>query len=140
MPVFKCLHPTCFTLLPARGWCSVHFRRREVVKQSIYDRTKRNKELKSFYNSKAWKTARSLQLERDPICQRCHETPATVVHHLKPADQLEGIERCNPDHLQSVCAGCHARIEYVKQIEKKTGLKATEPYQPVNWEALRGQG
>lgn len=49
---------------------------------------------------------RAMQLSREPICQTCHSSPATVAHHK--------IAHCgvwelfvDPTNLESACKACH---------------------------------
>jgi 5-methylcytosine-specific restriction enzyme A len=51
---------------------------------------------------------RDAVLRTQPACQRCHEAPATTVHHVV-------AHRGDPHlfwngALQAVCSSCHSRI------------------------------
>lgn len=79
--------------------------------QRHYDKYKRDKEAKAFYDSDAWKKCREVVLKRDDyLCQDCLEKddliPADMVHHIEEL-------RDNPDraldinNLKSLCNSCH---------------------------------
>jgi 5-methylcytosine-specific restriction endonuclease McrA len=79
--------------------------------QSDYDRYRRDKNSKSFYNSVAWKKCRKTVLVRDNhLCQPCLQrgklSPATTVHHKQHLRGNEG-SALDVDNLISVCASCH---------------------------------
>lgn len=78
-----------------------------------YDKHKRNKESKQFYESTAWKKCRKLALIRDKyLCQDClgnkRITKATMVHHVIELkdDRSKGLEL---DNLRSLCNSCHEK-------------------------------
>jgi 5-methylcytosine-specific restriction protein A len=76
-----------------------------------YDKYKRNKEAKKFYNSAAWRKCREYVLKRDNyLCQRCLRRgviePADAVHHKEHLqDHLE--KALDPENLESLCNACH---------------------------------
>ncbi|MGA2466426.1 MAG: HNH endonuclease [Thermodesulfobacteriota bacterium] len=107
--VFKvCKEHSCnnrFTDLK-ESYCLEHRR----VRQQRYDRTERDPEIVKFYNSRAWKAARTMQFNLHPLCQLCLKVniirEATTVDHIVPIDM--GGEKLDQMNLQSVCASCHA--------------------------------
>ncbi len=81
---------------------------------SIYDRYKRNKEAKRFYNSKEWKVIRHKILVRDNyLCQRCLRNKqivtADVVHHIKELEDHSELALVE-DNLESLCHKLSPRI------------------------------
>ncbi|AJD83068.1 HNH endonuclease [Paenibacillus phage Tadhana] len=90
-----------------------------------YDKYKRNKEARGFYNSAAWKKCREAVLTRDHyLCQRCLEqkkiTQADMVHHIVHLtdDWSKGLDM---DNLESLCLSCHNEEHGNggKQVSKK---------------------
>ncbi|MBH0342277.1 hypothetical protein ABB08_08715 [Paenibacillus larvae] len=89
-----------------------------------YDKYKRNKEARNFYNSSAWKKCRESVLIRDHyLCQQCLKeqriTQADMVHHIIPLldDWSKGLDM---DNLESLCNACHNKEHgNVKQVSKK---------------------
>ncbi len=78
---------------------------------SIYDRYKRSKDAKRFYNSKEWKGIRHRVLVRDNyLCQRCLRNKlivtAEVVHHKKELEDHPELSLVE-DNLESLCHKCH---------------------------------
>ncbi|MFW5438756.1 HNH endonuclease [Paenibacillus apiarius] len=83
--------------------------RRDEYKQ--YDKYKRNKEAKAFYNSTAWKKCRKLALKRDHyLCQECLRnmtlTSADMVHHIRDREEYPELALVI-DNLESLCNPCH---------------------------------
>lgn len=79
----------------------------------FYDKYKRNKESKQFYESNAWKKCRRLALIRDNyLCQDCLErkqiTKADMVHHVIELkdDKTKALDLNN---LRSLCNSCHEK-------------------------------
>jgi 5-methylcytosine-specific restriction protein A len=77
----------------------------------VYDQRRRaDVPWRAWYMTSRWKTLRTNQLRRQPICERCWErkriTKATVCHHKIP-------HKGNPNlfwdinNLASVCSNCH---------------------------------
>lgn len=84
------------------------------MSQQHYDKHKRNKESKQFYQSAAWSKVRLMALERDNyLCQECFQnkrlTKADVVHHIIEVrdDFTKALEL---DNLVSICHKHHNRI------------------------------
>lgn len=84
-----------------------------TTSDKYYDKYKRNKESRKFYNSSTWAKARSLALKRDNyLCQSCLKKKriraAEVVHHVKElADHPELATTL--ENLISWCNECHTR-------------------------------
>jgi 5-methylcytosine-specific restriction enzyme A len=80
----------------------------------LYDRTQRDQEMKAFYHSKAWLDFRRWVLSVRPICEECIQadrlTPASHVHHIKPARDHPEL-RFTASNVQALCHACHSRIE-----------------------------
>jgi 5-methylcytosine-specific restriction enzyme A len=79
--------------------------------QQYYDKYKRNKEAKKFYNSAAWRKCREYVLKRDNyLCQRCLRKgilrAADVVHHKEHLED-NPEKALNPENLESLCHACH---------------------------------
>jgi 5-methylcytosine-specific restriction protein A len=78
-----------------------------------YDRTRRDPEAKSFYNTDAWKRIRLMKLNESPLCEECRKhdrlVPASVVHHAVElrADWSRSLDL---ENLASLCASCHSRL------------------------------
>ena len=76
-----------------------------------YDKYKRNKERKAFYQSAAWEKCRRLALERDSyLCQDCLKqnilTPADMVHHIRELKDCPQLS-LTLSNLVSLCNACH---------------------------------
>jgi len=76
-----------------------------------YDKYKRNKEAKKFYNSAAWRKCREYVLKRDNyLCQRCLRKgiiqAADVVHHKEHLED-NPEKALDPENLESLCNACH---------------------------------
>jgi 5-methylcytosine-specific restriction protein A len=106
----------------------VEVRSDKRIKREFYDRFCRDKEIKKFYQSAAWRHLRDLKLACDPLCQACKQAGRTVVadlpHHLLKITTPEGWEhRLDIAFLISVCHPCHNQIEteMEKDAHKRTG-------------------
>jgi 5-methylcytosine-specific restriction enzyme A len=92
-----------------------------------YDKYKRDKEAKKFYNSTAWRKCREYVLKRDNyLCQRCLKKgiikPADVVHHKEHLrDDLD--KAFDPENLESLCNACHNQEHPEKGQKVKTEQK-----------------
>lgn len=80
-------------------------------KQAHYNKYKRDKEAKKFYNSSAWKKCRAVVLARDNhLCQECLRkkriTPADMVHHIIEY-KVDLSKALDIDNLESLCNPCH---------------------------------
>ncbi|WP_459503071.1 HNH endonuclease [Bacillus sp. C1] len=79
--------------------------------RKFYDKHKRDKGAKKFYNSKAWRDCRHLALIRDNyLCQECLKhniiTPADMVHHIKERSENPELA-LTLENLISLCNPCH---------------------------------
>jgi len=77
-----------------------------------YDKNRRNKESKDFYQSKEWKQARAAVLARDNyLCVKCIErdklNEAYAVDHIVPL-RVDWSLRFAQPNLQSLCHSCHS--------------------------------
>nr|WP_152623361.1 HNH endonuclease [Aneurinibacillus migulanus] len=88
---------------------------RNSEQDRYYDKYKRNKEAKRFYDSAAWRKCRDYVLKRDNyLCQPCLKQsmklkPADTVHHIKHFDEAPELA-LDPDNLECVCNACHNRL------------------------------
>jgi len=117
MPSFKCLSPICPALLKERGYCSKHQHLaapKYDATDRLYDRYRRDKQSKKFYDGAQWKAAEKRQLRAFPVCQRCNRLLAEMVHHIRPVKEVRDVEPrllLAPENLMSLCNPCHNRIE-----------------------------
>lgn len=69
---------------------------------------------KKFYESKSWQQCRDYIISKyHGICQKCHEHPAEIVHHiiwLNPNNINDPSITLDEDNLMPVCRECHAII------------------------------
>lgn len=94
-----------------------------MVNHKQYDKYRRNKEAKKFYDSKAWRDCRKLALIRDNyLCQECLKydsiTPADMVHHIKERTDHPELA-LTLDNLVSLCNACHNKEHPEKGGRKK---------------------
>ncbi len=86
--------------------------RREA--NAFYDRTRRDRRSKGFYNSAAWLRTRGVKLAQSPTCELCEErgevTAAAHVHHKESIKARPDLA-LSLGNLQSLCHGCHSRVE-----------------------------
>jgi 5-methylcytosine-specific restriction protein A len=116
MPSYRCQHPTCPTLLPSRGYCpsctamgrASNSNKAQADKR--YDKEKRDKRSKAFYNSKAWKQTRINKLSLNPLCERCTKAFASEVHHRQPL-RTHWDRRLDMGNLIAYCKPCHSIVE-----------------------------
>lgn len=102
-----CRHPGCAKLLDHPGYCDAH--RKAVFKAQkkvvTIDYAERNR----FYQRKAWKDARSAQLQCEPLCRHHRKkgklVEATHVDHIKAIEF--GGDAFDSSNLQSLCKSCH---------------------------------
>ncbi|QBP07001.1 HNH endonuclease [Virgibacillus phage Mimir87] len=110
--------------------------------QQLYDRYKRDKESKKFYNSTAWIKCRALALRRDYyICTRFMKDKnscvsfqngksfvmADMVHHIKPREDHPELS-LTLSNLESLCNACHNK----EHPEKGGGKKKVSKQPRVN--------
>lgn len=85
----------------------------------------RSKALKSFYDSKAWKTTRDAYASSvNNLCERCMSrglvVPGSIVHHkIKLTDNNKDDVNIslNWNNLELVCLDCHNRDEFMEHGE-----------------------
>ncbi|MCM3616688.1 HNH endonuclease [Sutcliffiella horikoshii] len=89
-------------------------------RHKAYNKSVRNKESESFYNSKEWKIVRNRVADRDVhLCQLCLSRkkikPLEIVHHIKEYLKHKELGLLM-NNLLGVCAQCHRliHIEYEK--------------------------
>lgn len=74
---------------------------------------------RKWYQLKAWRDRRRVQLAAHPLCERCLSeakiVPATVANHMQPHRGDWNLFISGP--LQSLCAPCHDKD--VQEIESK---------------------
>ena len=87
--------------------CSEIQHEKRKVFQSKYDKTKRNKDRKKFYNSTEWQKLRVGVLKYEPICRVCKHKEAQAVDHICPIAQGGG--QLDKENLQPICNSCHGR-------------------------------
>jgi len=68
----------------------------------------RNHTHKPFYNSSAWRLARSEYIIAHPICEICHRKPSREVHHVKSIEEYPEL-KLDPTNFQATCTPCHSR-------------------------------
>jgi 5-methylcytosine-specific restriction enzyme A len=95
-----------------------------------YDKYKRNKEAKKFYNSTTWRKCREYVLKRDNyLCQRCLRKgilrAADVVHHKEHLED-NPEKALNPENLESLCHACHNEEHPEKGQKPKTNEKKSK--------------
>lgn len=103
-----------------------------MKQHQFYDKYKRNKEAKRFYNGTPWKMRRKLTLIRDKyLCQKCFRkgiiTPANTVHHIKSLEEFPELA-LDLENLETICPSCHNKEHPEKgygkkKIEKKAKVK-----------------
>lgn len=109
MPLRPCTYPGCPSLVP-RGRCPQHAPRigdGDPLLPLLHHIHK------PFYNSASWRKARSFYLSLHPICELCHSSLATEVHHILSLDSRPDLA-LTPSNFQATCRPCHSR-ETVKQ-------------------------
>jgi phage terminase large subunit-like protein/5-methylcytosine-specific restriction endonuclease McrA len=114
LPSFHCKHPTCSAVINAPGYCVAHAAeasRVEATRRQVYDQHGRDQDAKAFYNSSGWLRCRDNVLADTPVCQRCQQTFAQHVHHIKPLAECEPEEKLARENLLAVCQPCHSAIE-----------------------------
>lgn len=89
-----------------------------VAETKPFERENSNQE---FYNSRAWRKARKLFLDKNPLCKHCEVNnevvKAKVVDHIVPINK--GGEKLNESNFQSLCESCH---------NKKSASEANKGY------------
>jgi len=77
-----------------------------------YDRNRRDRDAKAFYDSAAWRRLREQVLRDRPSCEDClsrqRATPATDVHHRIKRSVRPDLA-LDPANLMALCGPCHSR-------------------------------
>lgn len=75
-----------------------------------YDRSRRDREGKRFYDSAAWLKLRRVKLALAPLCERCESRGLVVVadqvHHRRERRDRPDLA-LDLDNLESLCRPCH---------------------------------
>src|SRR5690625_3152562 len=92
-------------------------------RHQLYNKYKRDKEVKQFYNSKAWEVCRTnVLIKHHYLCQECLKNKIIkvydVVHHIKPLKDHPELA-LTEDNLIPLCHACHNRVENEQNIENK---------------------
>ena len=89
-----------------------------------YDKYKRDKDAKKFYDSDEWKITRAYILSMDELDVYEYMTsgrmiPADTVHHIIPyRDDI--TKALDPDNLMSLSASSHGAVEALYRVDKQT--------------------
>jgi 5-methylcytosine-specific restriction protein A len=110
-PLLPCRHPNCPNL-SEQAYCPLHRKAGKAAANRAYDENGRDKEMRVFYTSPAWRELRALKLKRNPLCEQCYREgrigPAVIADHILPArENPDG--RLDMNNLQSMCRACHNR-------------------------------
>lgn len=104
----------CGKIIPVGERCSC-----QPTYRRDYNRFRRDKKLKEFRASSAWKAMRKYILERDDNTDQyvLYTTgelrPGFSVHHILPLSTKEGWDkRLSPDNLITLSDDTHSSIEY----------------------------
>lgn len=95
-----------------------------VSRQTLYNRYKRDKESKQFYNSKAWEVCRTnVLIDNYYLCVECLKNKIIkvydVVHHIKPLRDYPELSLVE-SNLIPLCHSCHAIAENdTEQLENR---------------------
>ena len=91
---------------------------------SVHRRTHRQ----SFYQHRAWRRIRAIQLRRAPLCENCQKqgklSPANTCDHIDPT--WESWEDFIKGPFQSLCPECHkdkTEFEDMPKLRKQDKLK-----------------
>lgn len=96
---------------------------------------------KSFYNSKAWKSARAAYIAHrrtidGGLCEICEDNVGYIVHHIKeitPSNISDTSVTLSMDNLMFVCKECHDRFDghWADAKRRKTLCTFDERGQPI---------
>lgn len=92
---------------PCAALLAQELQARAHARQKRYDQNTRNREADAFYHSTEWKALRAYKLNKDCICEVCHDRPAVLPHHIVPVRE-DWSKRLDINNLLSVCERCHA--------------------------------
>lgn len=109
-------------------------RARELTIPRPHPRSEEATQYRSWYKLKSWLVARAKQLERNPLCERCHKngrvSVAKVVHHRQPFKGRWGMFM-DPMNHESLCYPCHNSLAQKEEI-KGYQIGSTEDGRPVD--------
>ncbi|WP_321999283.1 HNH endonuclease [Bacillus pumilus] len=96
------------------------------VNRRFYDRHKRNKKSKQFYNSTKWKSVRDRRKrDKNNLCEFCLENKklkvADVCDHIVPI-MIDWSKRLDYDNLQMLCHECHNKKTREDELRYGKGL------------------
>ena len=99
----SCSHPGCPNLVRGRNrrFCDEH-QSEEWKRQDA----RRGNSAARGYGAK-WREIRDAYLQSHPVCERCRERKADVVHHIV-RKQDGGSD--DPINLQALCSLCHNQV------------------------------
>lgn len=111
--------------LPGSQYCKDH---KQDAERQRYKANDLVRDRQRFYDTKAWRDVRLIQLSIEPLCQSCKKdsyiTEATEVDHIRPM-RLGGAA-LDFTNLQSLCSSCHA-----KKSQTERGYKEGRYLKPV---------
>ena len=91
-------------------------RRKETQKE--YNTHRRQNQ--GFYNSKQWRSVRSLYISKNPLCEWCKKqgitAPADVVDHI--VEIKDGGDTLSESNLQSLCHAHHNKKSAQARAER----------------------
>ena len=128
-PPRPCTKPGCRALVRGASRCPAHPyppRERDPEKAKAYDQERGSARARGY--DKDWEDVRRAKLTRDPCCEPCEvegrTTAATEVDHKVPL--RDGGARLDPDNLQSICHGHHAR-KTARETRERRGRGSRTP-------------
>ena len=120
-----CAHCGCNRLIDCtERYCNAHKRRDKAESDKDYDKNRRNKEAKAFYNSLPWKRKRQQILVRDKgIDVYVYMTEGRIVkaehvHHIVELDEDSSLALVD-SNLISLSAATHSAISKVYEDVRK---------------------
>lgn len=124
-------------------YCPIHTKT-NAERNAEYDRTRRDKKAKAFYNSKEWETAREAVLARDNgidiyiYCTEGRVVPATMVHHIVELRE-DYSKRINLNNLISVSEETHERTIKKEYRTKETKERMQQELRRCikKWQSIR---
>ena len=123
-PKRPCRHPGCPNLSD-QSYCEAHRKGAAADSNRVYDESRRDREMKEFYNSPAWRSLRELKLKRNPVCEECYRkgriSKAAIADHVLPAREYPS-KRLDIDNLQSLCRGCHNKKTAAERGQGESNL------------------
>ena len=98
-----CSHPGCPALVRGRNrrFCDEH-QSEEWKRQDA----RRGSSAERGYDAR-WREVRDAYLQSHPICERCGQRAATLVHHIVRKGRGGSDD---PINLQALCSLCHAQV------------------------------